>query len=191
MNAQADKFVPGKGSYSCWGSMYTEPKLWTAIFTCHLSNERFQSGKLNRGQRAYKEDHMYFDQAHSILVPRGLVEGVSTNVEKFISVNIIWYKTKKEAIDAAAGRAVDCFMLRSSNNDSHQRYCSEIPYTVKNSPTVWKSVSEYALRAVGGEEWPSVPYDERLTAQFDVLDFHSLLDEHDWRKRYRETRVDD
>jgi hypothetical protein len=62
----------------------------------------------------------------------------------FIRINLIWYKTKKEAIDAAAGRAVDCFRHRSSDDRSHQRYCSEIPYTIENSPVVWKSVSERA-----------------------------------------------
>jgi hypothetical protein len=188
MNDPADEFVPGKNSYRTWG-MNTRPEYWTALFTCHLSGERFQCGKLIGGEGTYKEDYMYFDQDHRILVPRGIVEGASINVDDFIRVDLIWYKTKKEAIDAAAGRAVDCFRLRSSYNDSHRRYCSEIPYTIKNSPAVWKSVSEHALRAFGGEEWPLVPYDERFTTQFDVLDIHSLLEsEHDWRKRYRKTR---
>jgi hypothetical protein len=189
-NGPENELVPGKENYSCWPRINMEhnPELWTAIFTCHLSGERFQSGKLICGEGTYQEDYMYFDQ-NLILVPREAVEEAGLNVGDFIRVNLIWYKTKKEAMDAAAGRAVDCLRHRSSDDHSHQRYCSEIPYTVENSPVVWKSVSERALRAVGGDEWPLVPYEDRFTTKFDVLDIHSLLEsERDWRARYRDTR---
>jgi hypothetical protein len=187
----ANEQVPGKESYSCWPRMNMENnvELWTAIFTCHLSGERFQSGKLMCGEGTYQEDYMYFDQNLCIVAPRAAVEEAGLDVEDFIRINLIWYKTKKEAIDAAAGRAVDCLRHRSLIDNSHQRYCSETPYKIKNSPVVWRSVSERALRAVGGDEWPLVPYQDRFTTRFDVLDIHSLLEsEHDWRARYKDTR---
>lgn len=186
-----NELVPGKENYSCWPRMNMEhnPELWTAIFTCHLSGERFQSGKLICGEGTYQEDYMYFGLNRCILVPREAVEEAGLDVGDFIRINLIWYKTKKEAIDAAAGRAVDCLRHRSSDDHSHQRYCSEIPYTIENSPVVWKSVSERALRAFGGEEWPLVPYKDRFATKFDVLDIHSLLEsERDWRARYRYSR---
>ena len=190
-NGPANELVPGKESYSCWPRMNMKhyPELWTAIFTCHLSGERFQSGKLICGEGTYQEDYMYFDQNLRILVPQEAVEEAGLDVADFIRINLIWYKTKKEAIDAASGRAVDCLRHRSSDDHSHQRYCSEIPYTIKNSPVVWKSVSERALRAFGGDEWPLVTYEDRFTTKFEVLDIHSLLEsERDWRAIYRDTR---
>jgi hypothetical protein len=189
-NSPANELVPGKESYSSWGlNMEHNPELWTAIFTCHLSGERFQSGKLNGGEGTYKEDYMYFDRDLCKLVPRQAVEEAALNELDFIRIDLIWYKTKKEAINAAAGRAVDCLRHRASDDDSHQRYCSETPYTINNTPVGWKLVSERAIRAVGGDEWPLVPYEYRFMTQFDVLDMHSLLEgEHDWRATYREIR---
>mmetsp|Transcript_23026 Transcript_23026/g.49842 ORF Transcript_23026/g.49842 Transcript_23026/m.49842 type:complete len:514 (-) Transcript_23026:67-1608(-) len=245
---------PQKECYSSWSNRKGSPDtLFTAIFTCHLTGERFASGKLV-GEEAHEEDYWYFDCESCTVNPREIPEEVGDECnsdepslfgdddvvvqkeqhepenresdddaslfgtsdkdeddedgEKSSQpelcneldhlglqkkIHFIWYKTKKQAITAAAGRAIDCLRHRGSHNDtiSDKRYCKELPYTVENTPEIWKLVSESAQR-VGDAECPPLPYEDRLTTWFGVPDLHSLLEEeHDeeyWRERYREAR---
>ena len=44
------------------------------------------------------------------------------------SVEVVWYKRKKDAEHAAAARALDCIRLRESDPSLHPKLCTEIPY---------------------------------------------------------------
>lgn len=107
-------------------------------------------------------------------------------------VEFIWYRTKKEAINAAAGRALDCLRHRDSGSTlSFVRYCCELPYTVDETPEIWKRVCITA-RGVCGIDWPSLPLEDRQTTHFGVSDLHCLLKEEqgddNWRTRYKDKR---
>ena len=124
-----------------------------------------------------------------MIVPR---ENIEEHDFHECKVDLVWYQTKKEAINAAAGRALDCLRHRDSSRAySSVRYCCESPYTVDETPEVWKRVCQCA-RGVVGMDWPSLPLENRLTVHFGVTDLHCLLnDEHDddyWRSRYKERR---
>mmetsp|Transcript_21305 Transcript_21305/g.38564 ORF Transcript_21305/g.38564 Transcript_21305/m.38564 type:complete len:443 (+) Transcript_21305:146-1474(+) len=203
----ANESGPRNECYSCWSNnLYSPNTLFTAIFTCHLTGERFKSGKVFGEEDAYKEDYWYYDRRESVLIPRGgKTNGEddaceSDGVDACLGlqrINFVWYKTKKEATAAAAGHAVDCLRHRDSPHDAipGNRYCKESPYTFDNAPEIWKLVSE-SVQRVGGVVWVSLPHDYRLTTRFGVPDLHSLLVEnHDedyyWRDRYRERRRTD
>jgi hypothetical protein len=186
-----NEMAPGKDSYTSWSNMDCNTPLYSAIFTCHLSGERFQSGKLNGG--TYKEECMSFDKHSRMLVPCASFEEASCkSKDTIVNINVIWYTTKKEAIDAAAGRAVDCLRHRLAQHrpaSDHQMYCMESPYAIDDTPKAWKSVSESALRAIGGDLWPSVPHEHRFTTLFDIRDIHALLEsERDWNASYKAAR---
>lgn len=167
--------------------------LYSAIFTCHLSGERFQSGKMIGKEGTYKEEYiMSFDKQARMLVPE---KTTCQSEDLIVKINVIWYRTKKEAVDAAAGRAVDCLRHRlaqhkpTADAQNPQRYCIESPYAIDDTPKAWKAVSESALRAVGGDLWPSVPHEHRFTTLFDIRDIHSLLEsERDWAASYKAAR---
>ena len=102
------------------------------------------------------------------------------------------FAPKKEAIIAAAGRALDCLRHRDSScTYSSDRYCRESPYTVDDAPEVWKRVCQSA-RGVCGIDWPSLPPEDRLTTHSGVSDLHCLLvdkyDDEYWRTRYKVRR---
>lgn len=168
--------------------------LYSAIFTCHLSGERFQSGKMIGKEGTYKEEYiMSFDKQARMLIPEKTT--CQSEVDLIVKINVIWYRTKKEAVDAAAGRAVDCLRHRlaqlkpTADAQNPQRYCIESPYAIDDTPKAWKAVSESALRAVGGDLWPSVPHEHRFTTLFDIRDIHSLLEsERDWAASYKAAR---
>jgi len=202
---QANESGPRSECYDCWSddNLNSPDKAFTAIFTCHLTGERFASGSVIGDEDNYKKGFWYYDQRERILVPRGEVnigeDGAddSSEVEECLGLQriyFVWYKTKKKAIAAAAARAVDCFRHRDSPyNDisDDQRYCQEKPYSVGNAPELWKNVSE-TVRRVGSIEWASLPHNDRLTTWFGVPDLHGLLegersDEY-WRAKYRERR---
>jgi len=44
------------------------------------------------------------------------------------SVEVVWYKRKKDAEHAAAARALDCIRLRDSDPSLYPKLCSETPY---------------------------------------------------------------
>lgn len=182
----------GPNNYCCWPNMKDSSNtLWTAIFTCHLSGERFPSGSLYGEEGAYQEDYWHFDPIRCMLIPREFCEA-DNHEHDFERVDFIWYKTKKGAINAAAARALDCLRHRySSRTLSSSRHCRELPYTVDEIPDVWKRVSRY-VSGVCDVDWPSLPLEDRLTTHFGVSDLHSLLeDEHNeeyWRARYKERR---
>ena len=187
----ANEMAPGNDCYSSWSNMESTP-LYSAIFTCHLSAERFKSGKLIGKEGTYIEEFMSFDKQARMLVPE---KTMCQSEDIIVKINVIWYRTKKEAVDAAAGRAVDCLRHRlaqhkpAADAQNPQRYCIESPYTIDNTPKAWKAVSESALRAVGGDLWPSVPHEHRFTTLFDICDIHSLLEsERDWAASYKAAR---
>jgi len=205
MDEPANEIGPTNESYNFWTNNLDSPDtLFTAIFTCHLTGERFASGSVIGEENTYKEDFWYFDHRECMLIPRGAIinedddQCDSNGIGECLGlrrINFVWYKTKKKAMAAAAARAVDCFGHRDSLDDtmSDNRYCKEIPYTIENAPELWKLVSESVRGVDSGDDWASLPHDERLTSRFDVPDLHSLLEgersEEYWRAKYRESRM--
>lgn len=170
-------------SYTCWSNQGegNDDLLWTAVFTCHLSGERFPSGKMIG--KSYEEDVWLLECLDG--------EGCSS----FQRTNLVWYKSKKEAEIAAAGRAIDCLRYRDDRFDgstqrSNERYCSEEPYRVAEAPEAFQT----ARGAVGGVEWHSLPQEHRITVSFGVTELQNLLDEEsdieEWKHRYKRNRVD-
>ena len=89
----------------------------------------------------YKTDGGYYDTRRWMLVTRENIEVGDCHENNCDRVEIIWYRTKKEAINAAAGRALDCLRHRDSGSTlSFVRYCCELPYTVDETPEIWKRV---------------------------------------------------
>ena len=183
----ANEMTPGDDCYCAWSNSKGSPNtLFTAIFTCHLSGERFPSGKLLDMKDDYVEDCIYFDPLNCRLILRSTENDDAYENSAFERVDLVWYKTKKGAINAAAGRALDCMMYRDTNgNISDTRYCVELPYTIDNTTESWKRVSEVFDCAL-------LPKEDRLTTRFGVNDLHALIEEDNdqdyWRARYKENR---
>ncbi|KAL7543007.1 hypothetical protein ACHAXR_012297 [Thalassiosira sp. AJA248-18] len=184
---------PRDECFFSWSNQKQGPDLlWTSIFTCPLSGERFASGKHGNG---YKEKYMYYCErgGTGMLIPQH-EDGNEEDDGVGDRLCFVWYKKKKEAEVAAAGRAVDCLRHRDdvdSDPTPGNRYCEEIPYAANDVPGIWKSVSE-SVHQVWDCEFPPLPHDARLTTQYDVPDLHSFVederDEEKWRARYREGR---
>lgn len=189
----ANESGPKSEWYSCWPNMNDSTNtMWTAIFTCRLSGERFPSGRLHGREDAYKTDCWYYDSSRCMIFPRENMEVEDFHESNYDRVEFIWYRTKKEAINAAAGRALDCLRHRDSGSTlSFVRYCCELPYTVDETPEIWKRVCITA-RGVCGIDWPSLPLEDRQTTHFGVSDLHCLLKEEqgddNWRTRYKDKR---
>jgi hypothetical protein len=188
----ANEMGPKSDSYSCWPNMKDSPNtMWTAIFTCHLTGEKFPSGSLHGREGAYENNSWYYDSSRCMINPRENIDDFHES--NFDRVDFIWYRTKKEAINAAAGRALDCLRHRDSSccTYSSDRYCRESPYTVHEPPVIWKRVCQSA-RGVCGIDWPSLPHEDRLTTQLGISNLHCLLedkyDDEYWRTRYKERR---
>jgi hypothetical protein len=82
---------------------------WTGIFVCTQTGECFSSGELNS---LVDDDSGTLHQHHG---------------------RTHWYGTKKKAIEAAAGRAEDCFRFReeeSTRSGVRYQFCVEAPYGV-------------------------------------------------------------
>ena len=88
-----------KGNFVTWPTGPKNSLLWTSIFVCPYSGECFASGALLHGTPPVRD-------------PR-----VPGN----------WYVTKKSALKAAAGRALDCFRFRDDTGAT-SLYCNEAPY---------------------------------------------------------------
>jgi hypothetical protein len=194
-----DEGVQRRERYSCWSNRKESPDtLFTAVYTCHLSGERFPSGRLFGQEDAYEEHDWYYcqpDDTPDLLNDDGGDEDVAhdgNDVDHpgYQSIKLVWYKTKKEAEIAAAGRAVDCLKLRDAFQEEipAERYCREVPYRLEDSPDASRLLSEL-LRV--NEVWLStVPFEERVTTQFGISHLQELLDEREeyWHARYIETR---
>jgi sulfatase maturation enzyme AslB (radical SAM superfamily) len=112
----------------------------------------------------YVNDYMVYDSEKKELVSRFKFHGDVEDNARFHKVDLIWYKTKRDAEDSAAARAVDCLLLRyptlryimnrgetlhkyipmnlqmESCNDQC-RYCEEEAYDVESTPVLWKTIS--------------------------------------------------
>lgn len=210
--------APTKDNYNSWSNGKASPNtLFSSIFTCSLSGERFASGKCGSASR-FKEKCMYYHNGGDILIPLDKEGSASDDsmsdsdeiidMSRLQKVNLIWYKTKKEAENAAAGRAIDCFRYRDSivfadTSLSGNQYCEEVPYLSKDITEPWKSVSK-SVKRVGNTVWAQGPDSDGnaqgcWTTKFNVPDLHCLVglvmdDEQEmerWRIRRKETRCND
>lgn len=210
--------APSKDNYNSWSNGKESPNtLFTSIFTCSLSGERFASGKCGPTSR-YKEKCMYYHIGGDELIPLDKEDSESddsmSDSDEIIDmsglqkVNLIWYKTKKEAENAAASRAIDCLRYRDSilfadASLSGNQYCKEVPYLSKDITEPWKSLSK-SVKRVGNTVWALGPDDDESaegcwTTKFNVPDLHCLIgrvmdDEQEmecWRIRRKEARCND
>jgi hypothetical protein len=200
---------PDKSCYATWSNLLQgNNKRFTSVFTCPLLGERFASGMISGG--TYETDFMYYDADEQSLKFKYLFDEEVEDDMRFHKVNFVWYKTKKEAENAAAARAIDCLRFRypsshriadhetTSQMDSDwPRYCKEDPYYAETASELWKTVSntvkevfqfEYSKDDIlpSHQVWPELPdslfSDELLKSVFD--------DEADELMRtYRESRM--
>ena len=186
----ANEIAPRPECYTTWSNLKTSPDtLYTAIFMCPLSGERFLSGRLNDRKYYAEENYWYYDTSRCTLINR-IDADESSCMER---INLVWYNTKKDAECAAAGRCLDCMNYRDTSNTivSDTRYCEDLPYVIDSTPGSWNLVPELSI--YGGVQCTHLPLDERLTSQLGVQSLHSLVeDDHDadyWRNRYKKNRL--
>jgi hypothetical protein len=97
----------------CFVSWHFGPsheRYFTCVFTCPSSGEKFMCGT--------------FGDKDKIKITQEKVK------DRDDLVTVIWYRKKKDAENAAAARALDCFSYREGNGDTRKSYglCTEPPY---------------------------------------------------------------
>jgi len=209
--------------YSCWSNMMMDGKgrRFTGLFVCPLTGEKFLSGKLvHDDNNDWTEDHMFYHNDRELLLSKLRFGGDGDAEEEdgcadddiFPRVDLVWYATKSKAMEAAAGRALDCLGHRASVHAGDdvctmidERCCAEEPFLRNESPSCWNGIDCDSVAAAEDMVYESatrlkpvyvvfgaLPEDERITARFDVEDFHSLVGKSNsddvWRERYRDQR---
>ncbi|KAL7514931.1 hypothetical protein ACHAXN_013065 [Cyclotella atomus] len=133
---------PEQKTYASWNNIVAN-RLFTSVFTCPMTGERFASGTL--ADKQYDKVPMYYDSDRKLLkfnIEFDEDEEIEPTVHK---LDFIWYKTKKDAEDAAAARALDCLRFRypaSHSSANQKKYCMEEPYTTDSIPEPWDKVSD-------------------------------------------------
>lgn len=86
-------------------------RYFTCIFTCPSSGEKFMCGT--------------FGDRSKLKITHEKVKGDDNS-----TVAVVWYRKKKDAENAAAARALDCFSYREGNGKKSMSYglCAEPPY---------------------------------------------------------------
>ena len=99
---------PGDSAFSTWNNNFRDGnKRFTSVYSCPLTGERFASGIISSG--TCETDFMYyFSDLKQLKFKQMFDEDVEDNI-KIYKVYFVWYKSKKEAENAAAARAIDCF----------------------------------------------------------------------------------
>ena len=104
-----------KDYFTVWSNGAKSHELkFTAVFTCPLSGEHFASGnQKHSGEDVVVEDKTY------------------------------WYRTKKQAMNAAASRALDCFSMRDCDDGMTKsiltvQRCENAPYLKGHAPSMPK-----------------------------------------------------
>jgi len=156
---------PDKSCFATWSNLLQGSRTrFTSVYTCPLTGERFASGILRGGEDNYVKDYMVYDVEKEELVSRFKFNGDVEDTVRFHKVDFIWYKTKKDAEDSAAARAVDCLLFRyptlhhvmnrrdtprndipmnlhMESSDDRCQYCEEEAYDVDSAPVLWKTIS--------------------------------------------------
>mmetsp|Transcript_6262 Transcript_6262/g.11840 ORF Transcript_6262/g.11840 Transcript_6262/m.11840 type:complete len:243 (+) Transcript_6262:94-822(+) len=148
----------------CFVSWHCGPdheRYFTCVFTCPSSGEKFTCGTF--GNEAIKK----------------------TTEEKVKDgddiVTVIWYRKKKDAENAAAARALDCFSYREGEGDMKKSYglCTEPPYLED------ASICGIPISA------PDQVYDEVMTQPVNrkIKEDHEMDEDTElFRKDYRSLR---
>ena len=209
--SDAKRKPPVGQNYSAWSNM-RDPvhRRFTAVYVCPFTGEKYLSGTL-QGVDDPTSDHMFYDPARQLLLSN--LRGSATAQEEAgggggaaspppSKIDLVWYRSKKRAEEAAAGRALDCLRHRAAARDmdgaSGGRYCAEEPYLRDEAPGGWQDISEAAKAA---EEMlydgatPLKPYNvpfalvpegERLTDFYSIAEM--LHENEEWRKRHQDAR---
>jgi len=113
---------PSAGCYSSWANMLDGEgqRRFTGLFVCPLTGEKFASGKLvNDG--CWTEDHMYYDEERGLLLSNirfrrdDEEDDCAVWSDTLHRVDLVWYRTKRKAEEAAAARALDCLRRRATS----------------------------------------------------------------------------
>lgn len=160
---------PEQKTYASWNNIVAN-RLFTSVFTCPMTGERFAVSKLDAelvcswmhiltqpqslpfitksgtlADKQYDKVPMYYDSDRKLLkfnIEFDEDEEIEPTVHR---LDFIWYKTKKDAEDAAAARALDCLRFRypaSHSSANQKKYCMEEPYTTDSIPEPWDKVSD-------------------------------------------------
>lgn len=192
---------PDRSCYASWHNLLqNEDKKFTAVYTCPLTGERFASGMLGA---TYVKDYMYYDSERKELVSKYKFDEDKMDMGRFHKLDLIWYRTKKEAEEAAAARAYDCFCYRfpsAENRDAilENRYCKEDPYLKDLAPDVWREVAASVNSVLQFEpnkdqfefnqvQWATLPESSELAEEM----LRSVLNEDtdEFAENYRKTRL--
>jgi hypothetical protein len=159
--------LPDKDSFTTWSNLQIRGqatiKLYTSVFVCPWTGERFLSGKLVEKQMQYMEQHFE-------LGVQGSEEGAETR-------KLVWYHTKKDAVNAAAGRALDSLQFRFLGNNAvpilnTPRYCVEPPdeYNerdiIQRLTGVMEVYTEMSRPIYFKLPWVVVPIEERVQIRY-------------------------
>lgn len=97
----------------CFVSWHRGPdheRYFTSVYTCPSSGEKFMCGTFG-------------EEAKIKITQETVKDGDGM-------VTVVWYRKKKDAENAAAARALDCFSYREGEGDKKKSYglCAEPPY---------------------------------------------------------------
>ena len=145
----------------CFVSWHCGPdheRYFTCIFTCPSSGEKFMCGT-------------YHDARDIKITQEKVKDGDDT-------VTVVWYRRKKDAENAAAARALDCFSYREGRGEKRMSYglCLEPPYLEE----------EYLIQIPAGA--PDQAYDEVMTRPCHSKETKDIVMDEDtehFRKEYR------
>lgn len=204
-HSSAARRVPEKDSFSTWSNMLAKSKsstkLFTSVFVCPWTGERFLSGKLvDKQMECLEQDFDLKTEGSKEVQTKTLIwyrEFMLAFLQMLFFINCIPLVirrvfassagTKKDAENAAAGRALDCFYFRSSNKESvtvleSTKYCTDPPYGADDSPLNERDITQ---RLTGVMEiynecsppiffqlpWKVIPIEERIHIRHGVDEF--------------------
>ena len=143
---------PDESCFTTWPNSVEQNNamLWTSVLTCQLTGEKFPSGKLRGKEGSYAVDYMLYDPESNFLVSHCS----DSENDELVRIDLVWYKTKSEAENAAAARAVDCLRFRypSGHPSDNVRYCEEEPYLAEYTSKSWNAACSADLVIIIDEE---------------------------------------
>ena len=137
--------LPGKDYFATWSSLGAKGKhpiqLFTSVFVCPWTGERFLSGKLAGRQLEYLERDFDFGEqgaknveTKTLVWYRKLMRSFCSQTASTNTIMVFFITgTKRDAENSAAGRALDCLRHRAISKSSvtvvkSTKYCTDVPY---------------------------------------------------------------
>ena len=153
--------------FQYWEFGLSHQKYFTSIFSCPITGERFLSGTF--GSSSITD---------TVLLKEESARLTRHNLDEDAKVKVIWYRKKKEAMNAAAARALDCLTYRDGNGDIAMSYglCKEDPYLIDEHNfliplSAPESVSDHIIIPESKYTEPAVPQGEMEMETEDSINF--------------------